>query len=79
MFLSKEQAKAHVGWRCATGGFAPSGGTCIPGTELHLSAQAAPGYRFLSWEDGCTEALRVLKAEKSDTLTAFFVREMQKV
>ncbi|MBP5400537.1 MAG: T9SS type A sorting domain-containing protein, partial [Bacteroidales bacterium] len=55
----------------AMGTVSPSG-TYDYGTEIFISAEAYPGYQFVSWNDGNTENPRAIIVEQDSTFIATF-------
>lgn len=53
----------------------PAASEVAEGAEIDLSATPAPGWRFLGWSDGVTEATRRLQVAESVHLIARFERD----
>ncbi len=56
-------------------GSVEGGGLFMRGESVTLTASPAPGYSFLRWSDGDTNAQRTWEADESVSLTALFTSE----
>ena len=59
-FFSQRWATVSVAARPAHGGSAVGGGSYPAGAQAGISAAASRGWRFLSWSDGHTQAIRTV-------------------
>lgn len=53
-------------------GFVTGGGAYLSGEYAAITAEAKPGYRFVSWNDGYTYRTRYLQVTHDDSFTALF-------
>ena len=55
-------------------GSVSGGGNYASGSTVTLKATPASGYKFVAWENGDTNAIRILTVSDNESYTAFFAR-----
>lgn len=58
-------------------GVVSGGGRYRAGTNVTLNAKASTGFRFIGWADGVDENPRVYQITQDQTLTAYFIANME--